>query len=53
MLGRAGNDGYNGRLSNVLDEVMPLLCDDHRSRQEVANANMLSCTLEAFVCARH
>ena len=30
----AGNDGYdNGRLSVVLDEVLPLLLDDHSGRQ--------------------
>lgn len=34
MLDRAGNGGYdNGRLSGVLDEVMPLLLDDHSGRQ--------------------
>jgi hypothetical protein len=51
---RAGNDGYdNGRLSGVLDEVLPLLLDDHSGRQYVANAKMLSGTLETFLCARH
>jgi len=50
----AGHDGDdNGCLSSGLDEVMPLLLDDHGGRQEVANAKMLSCTLDAFVCARH
>jgi hypothetical protein len=30
----ARNDGYdNGRLSGVLDEVLPLLLDDHSGRQ--------------------
>ena len=54
MPDRAGHDGDdNGCLSGGLDEVMPLLLDDHGGRQEVANAKMLSCTLDAFVCARH
>ena len=34
MLDQTGNDGYdNGRLSGVLDEVLPLLLDDHSGRQ--------------------
>jgi hypothetical protein len=54
MLDWAGHDGYdNGRLSGALEEVMPLLLDDHGGRRQVANAKMLSCTLDAFVCARH
>ena len=54
MLDRAGSHGHdNGRLSGVLNEVLPLLLDDHSGRQYVANAKMLSCTLEAFLCARH
>ena len=52
MPDRAGNDGYdNGRLSGVLDEVMPLLLDDHGGMQQVANAKMLACVLGVFVCA--
>ena len=49
-----GNDGYdNGRLIGVFDEVMPLLLADHSGMQQVANAKMLSCTLDACVCTRH
>ena len=57
--GRKGQTGQamieydNGRLSGVLNEVLPLLLDDHGGRQDVANAKMLSCTLEVVLCARH
>jgi hypothetical protein len=52
MPDRAGNDGYdNGCLSGVLDEVMPLLLEDHGGMHQVANAKMLSCILDACVCA--
>jgi len=52
MPDRAGNDGYDtGCLCGVLDEVIPLPSDDHGGMQPVANATMLSCTLDTCVCA--
>jgi hypothetical protein len=54
MPDRAGDAGYdNGRLSGALDEVIPLLSEDYGGMQPVANATMLSCSLDAFICARH
>jgi hypothetical protein len=49
-----GNDRYdNGCLSGVLDEVMLLLSNDNGGMQLVASATVLSCSQDAFVCARH